>query len=75
MKKDKSLIFDLLTWAALTGNFLFILWISYNAISEHFRGTIYQKLSYIGLMGLLIINSILILRKTFNKTNPALTRQ
>jgi hypothetical protein len=75
MKKYKSIIFELLTWAALAGNILFMLWITYNAISEHFRGTIYQKLSYIGLMGLLAINSILILRKTTNQTNHALTRQ
>jgi hypothetical protein len=64
MKKDTSELIKLLTLAALAGNILFMLWISYNGISEHFRGTIYQKLSYIGLMGLLVINCILILRKS-----------
>jgi hypothetical protein len=63
MKKEKSIIIELLTWAALSGNILFMLWISYNGIHEHFRGTVYEKLSYIGLMGLLMINNILVLRK------------
>ena len=63
MKRETSLIIEFLTWAAIAGNILFMLWISYNAISEHFRRTIYQKLSYFGLMGLLAINSILVLRK------------
>ena len=68
MKRESSIIIELLTWAAIAGNILFMLWISYNAISEHFRGTIYQKLSYIGLMGLLVINIILVLRKRSNFT-------
>jgi hypothetical protein len=63
MKSETSILIKLLTWAALAGNILFMLWISYNGISEHFKGTIYEKLSYIGLMGLLVINSILVLRK------------
>jgi hypothetical protein len=63
MKKGTSIIIELLTWATIAGNILFMLWISFNAISEHFRGTIYQKISYIGLMGLLAINSILVLRR------------
>ncbi len=63
MKKESSIFITLLTLAALAGNIMFMLWISYNAIAEHFRGTVYEKLSYIGLMGLLIVNSILILRK------------
>jgi hypothetical protein len=63
MKKETSIIIELLTWAAIAGNILFMLWISFNAISEHFRGTIYQKISYVGLMGLLAINSFLVLRR------------
>jgi hypothetical protein len=63
MKKETPILIKLLTWAALAGNILFMLWISYNGIHEHFRGTVYEKLSYIGLMGLLAINSILVLRK------------
>jgi hypothetical protein len=63
MKKEISILIKLLTWAVLAGNILFILWISYNGIHEHFRGTVFEKLSYIGLMGLLVINSILVFRK------------
>ena len=63
MKKESSILIDLLIWAALAGNILFMLWISYNGIREHFNGTVYEKLSYIGLMGLLALNIILILRK------------
>jgi hypothetical protein len=52
----------ILTVLAITGNILFMLWITYNGIHERFAGTIYEKLSYIGLMGLLLINTILILK-------------
>jgi hypothetical protein len=63
MEQEKSTWTEILTWAALAGNILFMLWISYNGIHEHFRGTVYEKISYIGLMGLLAINCFLILRK------------
>jgi uncharacterized membrane protein YjgN (DUF898 family) len=63
MKKEKSVLILFLTWAALAGNILFMLWISYNGIKEHFRGTLLEKISYIGLMGLLAINTILVLSK------------
>jgi hypothetical protein len=53
----------LLRVAAISGNILFILWVTFNGLKEGFSGTIYQKLSYIGLMGLLLINSFLILSK------------
>ena len=53
----------LLRLAAISGNILFVLWVTFNGLKEGFSGTIYQKLSYIGLMGLLSINSFLILRK------------
>jgi hypothetical protein len=67
MEKERSPLIELLTWAALAGNILFMLWVSYNGIHEHFRGTVYQKISYIGLMGLLAINCFLILRKGYAK--------
>jgi hypothetical protein len=63
MEKEKSTLVNLLSWSAITDNILFMLWISYNGINEHFKGTIYQKMSYVGLMGLLAINIFLILRK------------
>ena len=63
MEKEKSTLVNLLSLSAITDNILFMLWISYNGINEHFKGTIYQKMSYVGLMGLLAINIFLILRK------------
>jgi hypothetical protein len=56
-------LYDLFKYLAVAGNLLFILWITYNGIDEGFRGTIYQILSYIGLVVLLVLNTALILRK------------
>jgi hypothetical protein len=56
-------LYDLFKYLAVAGNLLFILWITYNGIDEGFRGTIYQILSYIGLVGLLVLNTALILGK------------
>lgn len=42
---------------------MFILWMTYNGIDESFKGTTYQKLSYIGLLSLLILNIGLLYRK------------
>jgi len=53
----------LLRFAAISGNILFVLWVTFNGWQEGFRGTIYQKLSWLGLISLLSINSFLILRK------------
>jgi hypothetical protein len=63
--KNKLLI-SLLRYAALTGNILFCLWITFNGLKAGFSGTIYEKLSYIGLMLLLTINSFLILSRMKN---------
>lgn len=52
-----------LRFAAISGNILFILWVTVNGLKEGFSGTIYQKLSYIGLVVLLSINSFFILRR------------
>jgi len=49
-----------LTVLAIAGNIIFILWILYNGINEGFVGTLPEKVSYIGLMGLLAVNSILL---------------
>jgi hypothetical protein len=57
MKKIKKS----LTALAVIGNILFMLWVSYNAVVERFEGSLWQKLSYIGLMGLLTVNTMLIL--------------
>jgi len=48
------------------GNLIFVLWILFNGIKENFEGTLIEKVSYAGLMGLLISSSILILRKSKN---------
>ena len=60
---------NLLRTAAISGNILFILWVTFNGLKEGFSGTIYEKLSYIGLMGLLLINSFLIASKSTHKTS------
>jgi hypothetical protein len=62
MKKDSSLITDLLSIAAIAGNVLFVLWILFNGINEGFKGTRVEKVSFISLMGLLVINAFLLIR-------------
>lgn len=57
MKEIKKI----LTVLAVIGNIIFMLWITYNGINEGFEGTLPEKVSYVGLMGLLVINTILIL--------------
>ncbi len=58
MEKEKSLFIELLSWAAVAGNILFLLWILYNGINENFQGTTIEKISYITLMGLLAVSVI-----------------
>lgn len=47
--------------AAIGGNILFVLWITYNGIDEGFSGTLIEKLSYAALVILLTTNSILLI--------------
>ena len=47
--------------AAIAGNVLFVLWMTFNALKEGFSGTIYEKISYAGLICLLALNSYLVL--------------
>jgi len=49
-----------LTVLAIGGNILFMLWVSYNGLKEGFQGTLWEKISYITLMGLLTTNSFLL---------------
>ncbi|MEO6229891.1 MAG: hypothetical protein ABIP10_07175 [Ferruginibacter sp.] len=63
MEKENSPIIELLSWLAITGNILFVLWILYNGINESFQGTTIEKISYITLMGLLVVNTLLLIRK------------
>jgi len=61
MMKNDSTIINLLRYAAVIGNALFVLWIIYNGIDEGFQGTNVQMMSYLGLIFLLILNSFLLL--------------
>ena len=63
-------ILSALRCLALSCNILFILWILYNGINEGFEGTIPEKLSYIGLMILLAMNSILLLNREKQPHDP-----
>jgi len=63
MEKEKSPFIELLSFAAIAGNILFVLWILYNGINENFEGTTIEKISYITLMGLLAVNVFLLIRK------------
>ena len=56
---------------AIAGNLLFILWVSFNAIKEHFSGTIYEKISYVALTALLITNCFLLIRSVMSETKSA----
>jgi hypothetical protein len=62
MKEIKKII----TMLAAAGNIMFILWILYNGINENFQAKLLEKISYIGLMGLLAVNSFLLLSKKEN---------
>jgi len=55
-----------LKYAVIAGNIFFILWILYNGINEGFKGTVYEIVSYIGLVLLLAINSIMLIVKQNN---------
>jgi hypothetical protein len=54
--------YNFLILLAICGNLLFILWITYNGIDEGFSGTLPQKVSYVSLIVLLILNIILLWR-------------
>jgi hypothetical protein len=56
-----------LTFLAVTGNVVFILWILYNGINEGFKGTWIERVSYLALIMLLAINSFLILGRKRQK--------
>ncbi|MDB5006499.1 MAG: hypothetical protein JWP45_892 [Mucilaginibacter sp.] len=47
----------LLRYAAICGNVLFILWISFNAMDEEFQGTVPEKISAVVLTALLATNA------------------
>jgi hypothetical protein len=65
--KNHPRIYSFLRDAAIIGNGLFLIWFLYMRIYEGFRGTIYQTLSTIGLICLLILNAYLLVRSRSNK--------
>ncbi len=64
----KTNIITLFRYGAIAGNILFILWVSFNAVKEGFSGTVYEKISYVALMGLLITNSLFLIAGAKNQT-------
>ncbi len=58
---------NLISLIAISGNILFILWVLYNGINEDFAGTMFERISYISLMGLLATNAILLIGNRKNK--------
>jgi hypothetical protein len=58
-----SPIYRLLSFFAIAGNILFVLWILRNGINEGFRGTPLEVASYISLMILLLLNSFLLYKR------------
>ena len=62
IKNMKPLFISTLKYGAIAGNVLFILWVTYNAIDENFSGTVYEKISYVALMALLLTNCFLLIR-------------
>ena len=49
-----------LTWLAVAGNAVFVLWVLYNGIDEGFRGTPAQIASWLVLTALLVLDSVLL---------------
>jgi len=61
MMKNDPTINKFLRLVAIIGNATFVLWILYNGIEEGSQGTtIYQIVSYISLIFLLILNAFLL---------------
>ena len=61
MMKNIPTFYKYLRLVAIIGNAIFVLWILYNGIEEGSQGTtIYQIVSYISLIFLLILNAFLL---------------
>lgn len=57
-------LWTLVSKTAIAGNLVFVFWILYNGINEGFAGTTIEKISYASLMTLLIVNAILLFKKS-----------
>jgi hypothetical protein len=53
-----------LRYAAIAGDVVFVLWVTYNGIDEGFRGTPVQMASFVGLIVLLGLNAALLATRT-----------
>ena len=60
---QNSSMYRPLSFIAITGNILFVLWILRNGINEGFRETPLEVVSYISLMILLLLNAFLFYRR------------
>ena len=58
--KQNSEVVRILRFIAITGNIVFVLWILRNGINEGFVGTPLEIVSYIGLIILLLLNTLLL---------------
>ena len=58
----RTILITLLKYGAIAGNMLFVLWVTFNAIDSGFAGTIYEKISYVVLIALLVTNCFLLIR-------------
>ncbi len=58
MRKKQFIL--LLKYVAIVGNIVLLLWFSFTRINEEFKGSIYQKISSVGLIGLLATNIFLL---------------
>ena len=59
---EKNAVCKLITLIAIAGNGIYVLWILVNGIDEGFKGTMVQMASFIGLLLLLTLNTILLLK-------------
>lgn len=59
----RSDVIKLIKILVTAGNIIFILWILVNGINENFSGTRVEVVSSIGLISLLILNTVLLYRK------------
>lgn len=57
--RNKQLIF-FLRYVAIIGNIVLLSWFSFTRINEEFKGSLYQKISSVGLTGLLVTTIFLL---------------
>jgi hypothetical protein len=63
VKMNRNVINNLLRYIAIAGNVIYVLWILVNGINEGFKGTTVEIVSYVGLLLLLALNTVLLFRK------------